>query len=226
MAAPDAIPNKRAQKPARGSHGRWRLALAAGGIALTIVASLLTAACDTGSRAAEPVGAGTTTLAPSVECAVPTPPLPDIRVEFAQHAGLGLGAFYFFIFRPVSTGHVNKLTVAFAPPAAFFSYYHLREANRLARMDPRLCRVVSQLVEVFRAVFARAEAHALDPPDMEKLQGWFEVLKSAAVNAGASFQRLPVSAEDICAIPGLPVPCRPAPLSLFGTDSPNPPVPS
>ncbi|MCW2952487.1 MAG: hypothetical protein JWQ48_1657 [Conexibacter sp.] len=150
-------------------------------VALLLVAALAVAACGTQSSTS---GSGTTGSAPTIHFA---------KTKFLLHAGLALGAFHRYVYKPFRAGAFrdplhHRVALVRAAAAGLFVVHEVRIAAQDARASPALSKLFSPLTRFAGLVSAfatRARSGQLDSSALQGASGAADAIRSAASSAGA-----------------------------------------
>ncbi|WP_433246196.1 hypothetical protein ACQPYK_44800 [Streptosporangium sp. CA-135522] len=124
------------------------------------------------------------------------------KTRFALHAGLALGAFYRYIYKPLRSGgfkagaEKRKRTFVKAAVAALFAAHELKVAKRFAMANPTLCKGVQAVSDSFADLTGKLKNGTATEADLEASKNSFEVLKRSAARNGYDFK------EKNVAVPG------------------------
>jgi hypothetical protein len=171
-------------------QGRFRATLA------VIVLSIAVLAGCGGSHKATSVS-GQSTAATDAEYSGGCPTHGNSRAfaktRFALHAGLALGAFHRYIYKPLRNGGFSAgadkriRTFAKAGVAGLFVTHELRVAKGFAVANPTLCNAVQSVSDRFTALTGRLRGNSATPADLDAGQSAFSSLQRTAGSAGFGF---------------------------------------
>ncbi|WP_182879083.1 hypothetical protein [Microbispora sp. H10949] len=187
-------------------HARSLAALTA---AVTLTLALLTGCGGTTTRAvseeaavAGPAVAATPTATES-EYNSPCPSGGNARrfakTRFALHAGLALGAFHRYIYKPLRSGgfqqgaEKRKRTFAKAAVAGLFALHELKVAKGFAVANPTLCKAVEGVGTKVRALTDRLKSGTATEADLNAGQASLSGLQSDAARTGFPFKERKVT---------------------------------
>ncbi|GIH45763.1 hypothetical protein SAMN05421833_101335 [Microbispora rosea] len=186
--------------------------------ALAAAAVLMTAllvGCGGGTTTAVPVSGGAAAAGPAA-LATPTAaeteynsPCPTggnarkfAKTRFALHAGLALGAFHRYIYKPLRSGGFRagadkrKRTIAKAAIAGAFALHQLKVARGFAAANPTLCRAVQGVSNQFSALTGKLQNGTATPADIAAGNSSMAGLQRDASKTGYGFK------EQNVTIPG------------------------
>ncbi|MEU4834543.1 hypothetical protein [Streptosporangium sp. NPDC023615] len=124
------------------------------------------------------------------------------KTRFALHAGLALGAFHRYIYKPLRSGGFQsgaderKRTFLKAAVAGAFAIHELRVAQTFAEANPTLCKAVMAVDNRFSDLTNKLEKGNAAAPDLEASKNSFDGLRQSASQNGYNFN------EQNVAIPG------------------------
>ncbi|WP_327045099.1 hypothetical protein OG320_25665 [Microbispora sp. NBC_01189] len=116
------------------------------------------------------------------------------KTRFALHAGLALGAFHRYIYKPLRSGgfqqgaEKRKRTFAKAAVAGLFALHELRVAKGFAVANPTLCRAVEGVDTKVRALTDRLKSGTASEADLTAGQRSMSGLQSDAAKTGYPFK--------------------------------------
>jgi hypothetical protein len=125
------------------------------------------------------------------------------KARFVLHAGLAIGAFTHFVYKPFKAGkfksgakgRVKSLAVAGA--AALFAYHELKVAKGFAEADKTLCKLVApidKLTAKLSALGSRLKSGTLDEAGINSAAQNVASVKGSATKLGAPItERVPPS---------------------------------
>ncbi|MEU3163193.1 hypothetical protein [Streptosporangium sp. NPDC006930] len=194
--------------------------------AALLAVTLLVGGCGGGqSTAVKPEAAAATTPA-AVPPAAGAPPAADLsgedtaqeytaeecpvgvnakrfaKTRFALHAGLALGAFYRYIYKPLQSGgfkagaEKRKRTFAKAAVAGLFTLHELKVARRFALANPTLCKGVKAVTDSFGTLTAKLKNGTATEADLQAGKDSFNNLRQNATQHGYDFK------EKTAVVPG------------------------
>ncbi|MET9070245.1 hypothetical protein, partial [Streptosporangium sandarakinum] len=147
----------------------------------------------TSPAAAPPPHAGPD-LAYEGECPTGANARPFAKTRFALHAGLALGAFHRYIYRPLRSGgfkagaEKRKRTFAKAAVAGLFTIHELKVARGFALANPSLCRSVKAVSDRFDALTAKLRNGTATEADVTSGRQAFSQLQQGAAQGGYDFK--------------------------------------
>jgi hypothetical protein len=128
-------------------------------------------------------------------------------LKFALHAGLAVGAFHHWVYKPFQAGDFtggqlssHKLAAVKAALAGAFAYREARFAIDAARTSPTLSKLVgpvSTLGATLALIAARLKAGSADTAQIEQAQTQAAAVTGAAAQAGAPLQERAPSALQL-----------------------------
>ncbi|ACZ91406.1 hypothetical protein Aros01_01073 [Streptosporangium roseum] len=116
------------------------------------------------------------------------------KTRFALHAGLALGAFYRYIYKPLRSGGFNagadkrKRTFVKAAVAGAFALHELKVAKRFATANPTLCKGVQAVSDSFSELTGKLRNGTATEADLEAGKDAFDALKQNAARSGYDFK--------------------------------------
>ncbi|MFI7035677.1 hypothetical protein ACIBI0_03205 [Microbispora rosea] len=185
--------------------------------ALAAAAVLMTAllvGCGGGTTTTVPVSGGAAATALATPTAAETEteynsPCPTggnarkfAKTRFALHAGLALGAFHRYIYKPLRSGGFRagadkrKRTIAKAAIAGAFALHQLKVARGFAAANPTLCRAVQGVSNQFSALTGKLQNGTATPADIAAGNSSMAGLQRDASKTGYGFK------EQNVTIPG------------------------
>ncbi|MFF3439645.1 hypothetical protein [Streptosporangium sp. NPDC002721] len=121
------------------------------------------------------------------------------KTRFALHAGLALGAFYRYIYKPLQSGgfkagaEKRKRTFAKAAVAGLFTLHELKVARRFALANPTMCKGVKAVTDSFSNLTGKLKNGTATEADLQASKNSFDSLRQNAVKNGYDFkERTPV----------------------------------
>ncbi|GAA4186112.1 hypothetical protein GCM10022252_17570 [Streptosporangium oxazolinicum] len=121
------------------------------------------------------------------------------KTRFALHAGLALGAFYRYIYKPLQSGgfkagaEKRKRTFAKAAVAGLFTLHELRVARRFALANPTLCKGVKTVTDSFDNLTNKLKSGTATEADLQASKNSFDSLRQNATKNGYNFnEKTPV----------------------------------
>ncbi|MGI5489427.1 hypothetical protein ACQEU2_21745 [Microtetraspora malaysiensis] len=127
---------------------------------------------------------------------------PFAKTRFALHAGLALGAFHRYIYRPLRSGgfqaraEKRKRTFVKAAVAGAFALHEMRVAKGFAAANPRLCKAVEGVTGHFSNLADRLKSGTATPADLDASKSSMDALQGDATKTGFPFK------EQNVTIPG------------------------
>ncbi|WP_440065367.1 hypothetical protein [Streptosporangium sp. OZ121] len=124
------------------------------------------------------------------------------KTRFALHAGLALGAFYRYIYKPLRSGgfkagaEKRKRTFAKAALAGLFTVHELKVARRFALANPTMCKSVKAVTDSFSNLTDKLKNGTATEADLEAGRKSFDSLRQNAVKNGYDFK------EKTAVVPG------------------------
>ncbi|MEU4403531.1 hypothetical protein AB0F88_03335 [Streptosporangium sp. NPDC023963] len=124
------------------------------------------------------------------------------KTRFALHAGLALGAFYRYIYKPLRSGgfkagaEKRKRTFAKAALAGLFTVHELKVARRFALANPTMCKSVKTVTDSFSNLTDKLKNGTATEADLEAGKNSFDGLRQNAVKNGYDFK------EKTAVVPG------------------------
>ncbi|MBB2746086.1 UNVERIFIED_ORG: hypothetical protein FHR35_005949 [Microbispora rosea subsp. rosea] len=150
-----------------------------------------------GAAAAGPAALVTPTAAES-EYNSPCPTGGNVKkfakTRFALHAGLALGAFHRYIYKPLRSGgfragaEKRKRTIAKAAIAGAFALHQLKVAKSFATANPSLCRAVEGVNSRFAALTGKLRNGTATPADIDAGKASIDGLQRDAAKTGYKFK--------------------------------------
>jgi len=178
-----------------------------------LLAVTLVGGCGSGRPAAPKLEAAVATTAPPAaavppgaeagqECPVGVNAKRFAKTRFALHAGLALGAFYRYIYKPLQSGgfkagaEKRKRTFAKAAIAGLFAIHELKVAKRFALANPTLCKGVVALTNSFSGLTGKLKNGTATEADLQAGKDSFAKLQQNALQNGYDFK------EKTAIVPG------------------------
>ena len=115
------------------------------------------------------------------------------KTRFALHAGLALGAFHRYIYKPLRSGgfkagaEKRKRTIAKAAIAGAFALHELKVAKGFAVANPSLCRAVEGVNARFTALTGKLHQGTATQADVDAGQSAMSGLQRDASSTGYGF---------------------------------------
>ncbi|MFJ2029995.1 hypothetical protein [Streptosporangium sp. NPDC087985] len=128
------------------------------------------------------------------ECPTGANARPLAKTRFALHAGLALGAFYRYIYRPLRNGGFQagadkrKRTFLKAAVAGAFTIHELKVARGFALANPTLCKGVQGVSNSFAALTSKLKSGTATPADLDATKNALDGLKQNALKNGYDFK--------------------------------------
>ncbi|MEU1731292.1 hypothetical protein [Streptosporangium sp. NPDC020145] len=154
-----------------------------------------------GGQANGPVGAQGAGVAPSPTVSGDNSPCPTTgntkrfaKTRFALHAGLALGAFHRYIYKPLRAGGFKegadkrKRTFVKAAIAGLFALHELKVAKRFAEANPALCHAVQSVTNSFAALTSKLKGGTATEKDLDASKDVFGELQRQATGSGFGFK--------------------------------------
>ncbi|MEU0478572.1 hypothetical protein ABZ260_05200 [Streptosporangium sp. NPDC006013] len=141
-----------------------------------------------------PPAADTDQEYPSEECPAAGNAKKFAKTRFALHAGLALGAFYRYIYRPLRSGgfkagaEKRKRTFAKAAVAGLFTVHELKVAKRFALANPTLCKGVTAVTASFDRLTSKLKSGTATEADLAATKDSFTGLQQKATQNGYGFK--------------------------------------
>lgn len=116
------------------------------------------------------------------------------KTRFALHAGLALGAFYRYIYKPLQSGgfkagaEKRKRTFAKAAAAGLFTVHELRVARRFALANPTMCKGVKTVADSFSSLTDKLKNGTATEADLAASKNSFDSLRQHAAKNGYDFK--------------------------------------
>ncbi|MGJ6961602.1 hypothetical protein ACSDR0_06780 [Streptosporangium sp. G11] len=146
--------------------------------------------------------AGTDLEYTAEECPVGANTKRFAKTRFALHAGLALGAFYRYIYKPLQSGgfkagaEKRKRTFAKAAAAGLFTLHELKVARRFALANPTMCKGVKAVTDSFSNLTAKLRNGTATQADLEASRKSFDNLRQNGLKNGYDFK------EKTAIVPG------------------------
>ncbi|SNR91159.1 hypothetical protein SAMN05216276_1001160 [Streptosporangium subroseum] len=128
------------------------------------------------------------------ECPATANARPFAKTRFALHAGLALGAFYRYIYRPLRSGGFErgaprrKRNFLKAAAAGAFTLHELRVARRFAMANPTLCKGTKAVSDSFDNLLGKLKNGTATQADLDASMRSFESLRENASKNGYNFK--------------------------------------
>ncbi|MEU6413453.1 hypothetical protein [Microbispora sp. NPDC046933] len=125
------------------------------------------------------------------------------KTRFALHAGLALGAFHRYIYKPLRSGgfkagaEKRKRTIAKAAIAGAFALHQLKVAKGFAAANPSLCRAVERVNTRFATLTDKLHHGTATAADVDAGKSSMDGLQRDASKTGYKFK------EQNVTIPGV-----------------------
>ena len=125
------------------------------------------------------------------------------KTRFALHAGLALGAFHRYIYKPLRSGgfkqgaEKRKRTLAKAAIAGAFALHQLKVARGFAAANPTLCKAVESVSTRFSDLTNKLHNGTATEADVNAGKSMMDGLQSDASKTGYKFE------EQNITIPGV-----------------------
>ncbi|WP_326637942.1 hypothetical protein OG884_28565 [Streptosporangium sp. NBC_01755] len=116
------------------------------------------------------------------------------KTRFALHAGLALGAFYRYIYKPLRSGgfktgaEKRKRTFVKAAVAGLFAVHELKVAKRFALANPTLCKGVTTVTASFDRLTSKLKNGTATEADLNASKNAFTDLQQKATQNGFGFK--------------------------------------
>ncbi|MBB4935727.1 hypothetical protein FHR32_000032 [Streptosporangium album] len=116
------------------------------------------------------------------------------KTRFALHAGLGLGAFYRYIYKPLRSGGfqtgADKRTRTFlkAAVAGAFALHEMKIAKGFAVANPTLCKGVQAVSNSVAGLTGKLKGGTATGADLDATKNSLDALKQKALNSGYDFK--------------------------------------
>jgi hypothetical protein len=116
------------------------------------------------------------------------------KTRFALHAGLALGAFHRYIYKPLRSGgfkagaEKRKRTFLKAAVAGAFALHELKVAKGFAIANPTLCKAVEGVSAKFASLTGKLKSGTATPADLEAGKNAIGNLQHDATKTGYGFQ--------------------------------------
>ena len=116
------------------------------------------------------------------------------KTRFALHAGLALGAFHRYIYKPLRAGGFNagadkrKRTFVKAAVAGVFALHELKVAKGFAVANPTLCKAVEGVSGKFTALTDKLKGGTATPGDLDASESSINGLQKDASTSGYNFK--------------------------------------
>ncbi|WP_250279555.1 hypothetical protein [Frankia sp. Cppng1_Ct_nod] len=115
------------------------------------------------------------------------------KTRFALHAGLGLGAFHRYIYKPLKNGGFKagadkrKRTFVKAAVAGAFTVHELKVAKGFAEANPTLCNAVQSISDSFSNLTNKLKSGTATEADIDASENSFAGLQRSATSNGFAF---------------------------------------
>ncbi|MET7332202.1 hypothetical protein [Nonomuraea sp. NPDC005650] len=116
------------------------------------------------------------------------------KTRFALHAGLALGAFHRYIYKPLRSGgfqagaEKRKRTFVKAAVAGAFALHQLKVAKDFAMANPTLCKAVSAVSGSFTNLTNKLKSGTATPADLDASKSSMNSLLQDAAKTGYKFK--------------------------------------
>ncbi|MCM3885627.1 hypothetical protein [Frankia sp. R82] len=116
------------------------------------------------------------------------------KTRFTLHAGLALGAFHRYIYKPLKNGGFKsgadkrKRTFAKAAVAGVFVVHEIKVANGFALANPSLCRATQSIRGTFSTLTSRLRSGTATEADVNSAEQAFGSLQQTATQNGFGFK--------------------------------------
>jgi hypothetical protein len=175
------------------SRRTWTLLAAIGCIALLALAGC--GKSKSSSSAATPAPSAETSTTASAPTTT-APPTKLATTKFVFHAGLAIGAFHHFIYKPFKAGEFqhplsHKATVLAAGLAGLFIYHELKYASKDAKASKLLKPLVAPIEAIGTKLSAARSSLASGKANPAELQGVKSELDKVASGAAAKGKPIP-----------------------------------
>ncbi|WP_245646607.1 hypothetical protein [Microtetraspora niveoalba] len=116
------------------------------------------------------------------------------KTRFALHAGLALGAFHRYIYKPLRSGgfqagaEKRKRTFVKAAVAGAFALHELRVAKGFAVANPTLCKAVESVSGRFAGLTDKLKSGTATPADLDAGKASMDGLQRDATETGYPFK--------------------------------------
>ncbi|WP_239313879.1 MULTISPECIES: hypothetical protein [unclassified Frankia] len=166
-----------------------------------LLALVLVGGCGTGtSKIRSSSGSAATTSATDDSDPEDNAPCPTAgntrafaKTRFALHAGLGLGAFHRYIYKPLKNGGFKagadqrKRTFVKAAVAGVFTVHELKVAKGFAEANPSLCNAVQSISDSFSNLTDKLKSGTATEADIDASENSFAGLQRSATSNGFGF---------------------------------------
>ncbi|MGW5260131.1 hypothetical protein ACWEQG_04100 [Microbispora sp. NPDC004025] len=121
------------------------------------------------------------------------------KTRFALHAGLALGAFHRYIYKPLRSGgfkagaEKRKRTIAKAAIAGAFALHQLKVAKGFAAANPALCKAVQGVSDQFSALTGKLHDGTATEADVDAGKSSMAGLQRDASKTGYGFKEQKVT---------------------------------
>ncbi len=156
-----------------------------GQLAVLFVAAAIAAGCGSSSSSTSSTAGGTSSQGTSHVA----------TAKFALHAGLAIGAFHHYIYKPATAGTFSgsplnhKAALVKAGLAGLFAYHELKLALQDAKQSPLLSGLAASVTALgakLKGLVPGLKSGSVNRAAIDSLQGDVSSLTSAASGAGAS----------------------------------------
>ncbi|CAO5246778.1 hypothetical protein [Frankia sp. AgKG'84/4] len=167
-------------------------------VMVTILALVLVTSCNGksgSSSSASGVSAASASADPELSGACPTNgnSRAFAKTRFALHAGLALGAFHRYIYKPLKNGGFKagadkrKRSFAKAAIAGVFVVHEVKVANGFAQANPTLCGAGQRLSNTFSTLTSKLRSGTATEADVNSAETAFTGLEQTAKQGGFNF---------------------------------------
>ncbi len=135
----------------------------------------------------------------NAECPTGGNAKPFAKTRFALHAGLALGAFHRYIYKPLRDGGFKegadkrKRTFVKAAVAGVFALHELKIAKGFSVANPTLCKAVAGVSDKFTALTGKLKGGTATEPDLNASKASMDGLQQDATKNGFGFTEKNVS---------------------------------
>ncbi|GGO11961.1 hypothetical protein [Microbispora bryophytorum] len=125
------------------------------------------------------------------------------KTRFALHAGLALGAFHRYVYKPLRSGGFKagadkrKRTIAKAVIAGAFALHQLKVARGFAAANPTLCKAVEGVSNQFSALTGKLRNGTVTAADVDAGKSSMDGLQRDAAKTGYKFEEQNVSIPGV-----------------------------
>lgn len=167
-------------------------------VLVAVLALVLVTSCGGSSSSSSPSANGSTVSAsddPELDGTCPTDgnSRAFAKTRFALHAGLALGAFHRYIYKPLKNGGFRegadkrKRTFAKAAIAGVFVVHEVKVANGFAQANPTLCAAGQRLSTTFSTLTDKLRNGTATEADINSAETAFTGLSQTARQGGFDF---------------------------------------